>query len=467
MNHHYHLRHYPDHCWIDTAFGGAHNRNRVMMVSDMEKSSPDTIADCYATIYRYTAELLDHVKKNGSVAGYRGACYIDWLFLDIDGTPQAAIRNASANLRMLADDYGCDLKFIDCYISGNGVHILIPGSMFGGFKPSNELPDIMRFIAVNIGCQGIDISIYNHLRLFRLPITFNSKAGRWKRQVRATDILNRPEEIFELSKESGGSWCDLLEFEEPEQNERLTGLYKRACERIENQSKPTAAVHTVPRNFGNPDPICICRILQNGVEKGMRQPASLRLAVFYKKKGVPLNTAIDMLCQWDTKNHPPRQDALDVYNKVATNAYASNWDYGCNDKIKAKHCDPSCRYCRRRLQQSQVPSIDENNKPFIERMVPMQNNENAANKPIRKYNALHGLSIAVFENQRPSIRGDGTTVNLKSFNLQKSFLEKAEANGQPSEQWRNQSISLNLQDLPVVEELVRKAREEFLVQVQS
>ena len=97
----------------------------------------------------------------------------------------------------------------------------------------------------------------------------------------------------------------------------------------------------------------------------------------------------------------------------------------------------------------------------------MQNNETAVNKPIRKYNALHGLSIAVFENQRPSARGDGTTVNLKSFNLQKSFLEKSETNGQSGEQWRNQSISLNLQDLPVVEELIRKAREEFLVQVQS
>jgi hypothetical protein len=467
MNHHFQLKDYPEYSWIDTAFGGACKRNHVMTVSELENAAPATVADCFATIPRYTVELSKHVKEKGTVAGFRGTCCIDWLILDIDGPQQNAARNAQRNLAMLADVYECDLKFVDCYSSGGGIHILIPGSMFGGFKPSNGLPDIMRYIAVNIGCQGIDISVYNHLRLFRLPITFNSKAGRWKRQVKASDILNRPEEIFELSKESGGSWCDLLEFEEPEQNERLTGLYKRACERIENQSKPTTAAHTVPRNFGNPDPICISRILQDGVEKGMRQPASLRLAVFYKKKGVSLNTAIDMLCLWDKKNQPPKQDALDVYNKAATNVYASNWDYGCNDKVRSLFCDPLCRYYKGNVRQIKMVSANTNNPSLQERKVFMTNNENAANKPIRKYNALHGLSIAVFENPRPSIRGDGTTVNLKSFNLQKSFLEKTEANGQPAEQWKNQSISLNLQDLPIVEELVRKAREEFLVQVQS
>ena len=78
------------------------------------------------------------------------------------------------------------------YFSGaKGFHVELPHTLFGGFEPSAELHSHERAAALEL-MAGIpfDRSVYDKLRLWRLPNTLNVKGNHYKVRLSLSEILN-------------------------------------------------------------------------------------------------------------------------------------------------------------------------------------------------------------------------------------------------------------------------------------
>jgi len=82
---------------------------------------------------------------------------------------------------------------------------------------------------------------------------------------------------------------------------------------------------------------CIEKIKQ-GVDKGHRDNACLRLTINFKEKGIPRDDIETLLNNWNSKNKEPLtdKDLLKVINSVFKSNYKS---YGCDDAIIQNYCD--------------------------------------------------------------------------------------------------------------------------------
>lgn len=197
---------HPDYRWVDTAFGGAHRRNRVMTLEDLRRRYPTGQTDCYRTAFRYPDAFRHHWQEHRrSVLGYRGPVWADWLYLDIDsGDLRESLEAAREAVRMLEARYDLDPRYVWPSFSGaKGFHLLIPHQLFG-WEPSDRLPHAFRALVGLLFDDRrlpLDLAIYEPVRLFRLTNTRNSKSGLFKVALSAHELLHAPlEEILKLAR---------------------------------------------------------------------------------------------------------------------------------------------------------------------------------------------------------------------------------------------------------------------------
>ncbi len=195
--------------YIDTAFGGVANRNNIIKSDSLSEYAKrwktqkgGDFIDCYRTYFQYPKEILDHVKRTGSVRGFNGSCWAKVFPLDIDSENlEESQEKVKVILMRLRDDFDVDLKNLKLYFSGaKGFHIEIPSNLFGGFIPSQRLHEEFKALAKLIS-ENVDLSIYDKVRLWRLPNTINSKSGLYKIPLTADEIFNLTiDEIKEMAK---------------------------------------------------------------------------------------------------------------------------------------------------------------------------------------------------------------------------------------------------------------------------
>ena len=204
----------PEYKFVDTAFNGPNNRNNVMEIGQVLSSLPSHKRDCHTTWHRFPQEFMDHFdnnlvtkrdgKKTRSIANYTGPSYADFLPIDIDEKDDLpkALETARIFLTNIARDYDIT-SGIYCYFSGKkGFHICIANSVFGGWKPSKELPMVLKNLANRLyGDLNVDTGIYDQARLFRIPNTVNSQSGLHKIALSIDEIQHLTvDEILVLAK---------------------------------------------------------------------------------------------------------------------------------------------------------------------------------------------------------------------------------------------------------------------------
>lgn len=337
---------YPAYKWVDVAYGNVNRRNNV---TEITKVSPPDVPDCYRTVYRYPDEFREHVRRTGSVRGYQGPAYADWFPIDIDDQDlEMALKNARQALNELLVNYEVDLAQLWCFFSGaKGFHILIPSVMFNP-RPGPELPQVFKKMAVRM-FQGVKLDpvIYDITRLFRLSNTKHSKTGLYKIPLEAREILHLSvDEIKALAREPRK-----IEFvQEQEPNEALTALY-RAC--LEEVKAPAAAFASIQGDALLPAEAKLCYYkLLEGVGEGNRDNAALRLAVHFRKQGLPGQIVRGMLLAWNERNTPPMPP--EQVEKVVRQAFANAYDFGCNDPVLREVCDEKCYIRRRQAERNRV-----------------------------------------------------------------------------------------------------------------
>lgn len=181
---------YNRYLYVDTAIGGARNRNQVMKYTDFDP--PKDARDCFTTYLRFTQDLLEYAKNNlspkagkPSVSKYPGAAKAAFLPLDFDCSedPMKAVAEARYFMGKWEKDWSLPPEALRIYWSGmKGISIEIPDRLFGGFEPSTNIADHLKNLAVRMtpGAKTLDTTIYEKLRLWRVPNTRHSGSGLCK-----------------------------------------------------------------------------------------------------------------------------------------------------------------------------------------------------------------------------------------------------------------------------------------------
>lgn len=185
--------------WVDTATGGVHNRNHVMPLADYRP--PKGAADCYATWMRFTEDLASYARTNSnsktgrpSVAGYPGPCWAEFFPFDFDSEadPSLAVCDAARFVQFLEAQYRVPADVVRIYWSGNkGISLELSATLFGGFEQSPHLAAVLkeraRFLLT--GYPTGDLSIYEKLRLWRVPNTRHGKSGLFKVPITTKELF--------------------------------------------------------------------------------------------------------------------------------------------------------------------------------------------------------------------------------------------------------------------------------------
>ncbi len=325
---------YPDCKWVDVAYGGVSNRNKVMEVTLAHP--PDGVADCYRTVYRYPEAFKAHFDAHGTVSGYAGAVYADFFPVDIDNADlETALQTARKALNELLHTYEVDLDVLRLFFSGKkGFHILIPARLFGA-EPGLALPGVFKRMAGKMFTHvELDQTIYDRVRLFRISNTLHGVSGLYKVPLTAAELLHKTvEEIMALAAAPRK-----VGVRPPEGiNESLAELYRSCLPEPEPARVVSTGVPTPPRHAK----LCYHRIME-GLAEGNRDNAGLRLAVHWLKE-YPADMVQGMMHAWGQRCQPPIP-AKDV-DRLVRQAQRE-YDFGCNDPLLKEYCSRDCYYHR-------------------------------------------------------------------------------------------------------------------------
>jgi hypothetical protein len=186
--------------YVDTAVFGVRNRNNVQRLNGF--SPPSHAYDCYRTWHRFPAALLDYVQENRSpstgkpsVAGYPGPAWAEFLPFDFDDgrDPAKAVAEAAHFVRHWEKEWGLSPEALRIYWSGmKGISIEIPAALFGGFEPGTDIAKQLKALAKGMtpNAETLDTSIYEKMRLWRVPNTKHGGSELYKVRLNVKELLD-------------------------------------------------------------------------------------------------------------------------------------------------------------------------------------------------------------------------------------------------------------------------------------
>lgn len=319
---------FPNYRFVELAMEGVNNRGNITDVRTVKNFAGRR--ECYLTYFRYSEEMADHFQDKGSVKGFNGSAYADWLPIDIDAED---LHEAQEMLNTLVSEnfpaFDIDPNTCRFYFSGaKGFHVMIPAQLFGA-QPSHDIEKRFRNVALTLS-RGIkiDASIYNKTRLFRLPNTINGKTGRYKRELYHFEALNMS--ISEILAQAAMP-VDRYEIEtEFDVNEEVKEIYDAPLE----QSRPQQNGPTGESKAK----LCLAKLLQ-GVGAGERDNVGVRIAAHLKQSGLTRKQMWLVLEEWNLNNKP----ALETYElERILDQGLQDYSYGCHDHILKQHCSKDC-----------------------------------------------------------------------------------------------------------------------------
>ena len=327
---------------------------------------------CYYSSFLFTEDILNYIKKTGSESGYPGECFTEFIRFDIDRdneekAQQDNIADALHEARKLIDKLRIlkvNTDNIRCYFTGKkGFNVELPSKLFG-LKPSENLNNIVKEIALKIADDiQIDTSIYDKVRLFRIPNSIHEDTGLYKIPLSVDELFAFNEvEILNLATETK-PFPSSFKLNSIKSQENLKALYLQAKEDLE--SKPLQASAQIDLNFPPRNTkLCYWRILNEGVNKQNpgRHLCALRL-VKYLKQDLRFSDDIcfSMLQQWDLKNNPPLQSEGRFKEKEIQKLIVdgAKYDWGCHDSILSSYCDDRCFLYKRKQETYSIITATE------------------------------------------------------------------------------------------------------------
>lgn len=149
-------------------------------------------SELYLSVYTFPDSFLESVKATGRTAGYDGVCWGKFLWFDIDrawNLPTAV----SDTVRLYGWLRKLGVQGMQIWFSGSkGFHLGVPICAFGDAAvPSEQFAAQCKAVAMNIAEQAgvtIDTTVYDRVRLFRIPNSKHEKTGLYKIPVTHNEL---------------------------------------------------------------------------------------------------------------------------------------------------------------------------------------------------------------------------------------------------------------------------------------
>jgi hypothetical protein len=162
--------------------------------------------EAYLSHYVFGDGLLSYLRGHrGSVAGYGGPCTCRFLHFDIDrhGDLEAARQDAEKLAKFLQQRYkNAPLTF---FSGAKGFHIVL--ELAFAPPPAADFPEIARRFAkalAELAGVAVDLSIYDGLRIIRLPNSLHNTTGLFKIPLHPEELAGAVDLIRELAKKPRG-----------------------------------------------------------------------------------------------------------------------------------------------------------------------------------------------------------------------------------------------------------------------
>lgn len=301
----------------------------------------------YRSIYLYPETALTLVGKENSIKNYFDERWIEYVPIDIDkgkDTDEETIKRAIDICMTLENKYKLDDINYNIWFSGTGFHIDLPVKLFG-FRPSKDLPYIVKSTMMGLLGEDIDLSIYSRTGLYRVNYSLNIKSGLHKIPIKLEDLMRGMEHIKFMSE----NIIDDISFDSYEEamgesrgNGELSKLVVNHIPSIKTFKKVQEPINIAT---------CVQTLYNNGPQRGTRNLASLRIASHFKRCGIPSNAAKAALLAW---NNNSLSETL--IQEHVENVYNRNYKYGCNDPLLKQFCNTRCIYYKNKDYSVQLYS---------------------------------------------------------------------------------------------------------------
>lgn len=320
--------------YFELVTGDITNRNRI--VDGIPFDANLKIA-CYRSLWNYTGDFKKYVEKTGSVTDYEGVHDCDFIAFDFDSfaDPNQARKDAVNLVKTLTEEFGVDHNCIQIYFSGSkGFHILLPIALIGSPEGSvdyyiiyKKFIEAILFKFVGMSYPTADLSIYNPMRIFRIPNTIHEKTGFYKIPLDLSELKTLSiNDIRELAKQSRPeyeySFVDL----DVDINPVLEEMWFDC--KLENESKTP-----VQKQESN----TFVKSISEPASEGQRHEKLIKIAGYLIDKGVPYTECKAIVELWNESNTNPLTDARLEYDLKG--AYKSFYDKRPEQKVQEPTLD--------------------------------------------------------------------------------------------------------------------------------
>ena len=292
----------------------------------------------YASVFYYDKEeMTSHMEKNkGSTASFKGKCYSNWLYLDIDSkvSPEDMKRRVTPFLDKLNKH---NIVYIMFFSGRNGIHLYIPMrymKVLPGYESKAHLvcKIFSRIVAKEFPDMDsvIDTQPYAINTVLRMPFTTNNKSGKLKTLLEYKDgkfsRIGNSSDIFEQMKHV--LWGDMTPDVEP--------IWQMTEEHVNIKPQPEIKFKTdFPAPYG--DKVCVYNLIKAKLREGdHRHDAGLRLMSFWhKEKMYPSIYVWHMLQAWNLT----LEDSMKESELKSIHKYIETMNYNlCKDAFMEQYC---------------------------------------------------------------------------------------------------------------------------------
>ena len=304
-------------------------------------------SDTFMSLWDYDEDVIEYVKSNKTLSGYRGNLYMpDEFILDIDG---ANIEQAKQLTHGLIDLLDLPMQL---YFSGEkGFHIHISGTAFK-WKPCKDLNLRVKHTLKKYGVYDFaDPLVIDKVRLIRIPNTKKLSSGYWKVPIKISEIDDVNIEWLHVNAIKPK---DNFEYEELETNPIFDVTKSLPKSNVTVKEHGTAPMSN--------DYVCIQRLMEN-VPYGFRHKAGLTLGSHLRQR-YPEGAVRAFMEHWrasilDTDEYPFTIEEMD---KILHSVYHANkgegYHFGCFSDVKDRFCSPDCKLFQSKKHMSETSISD-------------------------------------------------------------------------------------------------------------
>lgn len=301
-------------CIIECASDSTNNRHKFKANEDKIDYFGKT--NQFHSVFLHSPEIIDyfnnHTKDDKgrivhTLEGYSGTVWTKYVLIDFDIIEEEKqedliqiLQNIRNFLRHLESAYELELNYIRINFSGRkGFHVRIPSVLFGGFEPSQKLPQLIKQLVKKlVGSIRIDESFYHHIGLFRFVNSRNSKSGLCAIPLTAKEIFALSiEEIKALAKNPRR--IEYISTDELVPNPELVKLKEQII------SKPKGMIV----NFGEVK-IPLDDNIWLGVAEGSRNKGRASIVGYLIRKKIPPEHILTITKLWNNSCRPPEDEKI-------------------------------------------------------------------------------------------------------------------------------------------------------------